>query len=263
MSQALADLESGLKVSLINRSSRSFALTQTGARVYEEAMQMMLAANAALDCIEPYGGQLQGRLSITLPIELAMSWLPQQLLAFYKQYPQLDIHIHAVDDEVDLPQSDIELAIRCRYQSPGHAISNPSRVIPVRLVAHPEQIEAYEQLIATEQPLPFIGFLPRQENHRLEVRKPGQTAITTIETMPLISVNNALLAHQLCRSAVGAALMLEPSLSLPDQKQPLAPLLQGCDFGHVQLLPIYRDAIPRRAAQLLVDHLLGTDYNKS
>lgn len=255
VSQALTDLEQRLAVSLLQRSARAFSLTEVGHQVYEDAQRMMKAANDALDAVEPAGGSVSGHISITLPTELAMGWLPERLVRFNQDYPDVDVTVRAEDQTVDLAQSDIELALRAKYVKPSLSEEPASEItIPLVLAAHKDCLDSYHRLIEQGKSLPFIGFSQRSQNNQVLVSQNG--SLRTIKTQPQMTVNNGLLARQLCRHKVGAALLLSSTIEeFGVAGNELQPIFPECDYGQLQLDMVCRDVLPRRIVTLLAETL--------
>src|SRR5690625_5846151 len=89
--QLVQQLETHLRVKLLNRTTRRVKLTQDGAAYYERAVQLL----TELDDVESSLGDSQtsprGRLRDDVPSTLARMVFIQALSAFYAQYTEIHV----------------------------------------------------------------------------------------------------------------------------------------------------------------------------
>lgn len=108
VTRAIADLEKHLGARLLNRSSRSLALTEIGHAYLERARQIV----AALDDADALAGMAsdapEGTLRVLCPPAFAVHQLAQHLPRFHQLYPRIGIEIaatgpvEAADDNFDV-----------------------------------------------------------------------------------------------------------------------------------------------------------------
>lgn len=111
-SQRIAQLEAGLGVRLLNRSTRLVTLTAAG-QVYLDYCRRIrneaLAAQAAM-------GHLRagptGRLRVTCPEITASHFMPAFLQDFAKTYPEITVDLIATNRALDLVRERIDFAFR-------------------------------------------------------------------------------------------------------------------------------------------------------
>ena len=96
VSEALSDLEQELGVTLAVRTTRKLELTQTGAAFSGAVTRMLSAAREALEIVAP-DRPVSGKISITLPVELAAHWLPERIASFQQKHPDVAFRIEASD----------------------------------------------------------------------------------------------------------------------------------------------------------------------
>ncbi|WP_151548721.1 MULTISPECIES: LysR substrate-binding domain-containing protein [Corynebacterium] len=97
LSQALAALESGLGVQLIERSTRKVIVTPIGAKLLPFAKATLEQANSFLSQARGADGPLQGPLTIGIIPTAAPYLLPELLTLLYQDYPELEPRI--VEDQ--------------------------------------------------------------------------------------------------------------------------------------------------------------------
>ncbi|RVJ29469.1 LysR substrate-binding domain-containing protein [Sinorhizobium medicae] len=115
LSKRVAELERNLGVRLINRTSRHFAVTETGKDFYRHAAAMMIEAEAAENVVRGRLAEPNGTVRITASVptvQLSLApILPQLALA----YPKLRVTLHATDRFVDIIQEGFDLAVRDHF----------------------------------------------------------------------------------------------------------------------------------------------------
>jgi LysR family hydrogen peroxide-inducible transcriptional activator len=97
LSQALAALESGLGLQLIERSTRRVLVTPAGKRLLPQAMATIEAADRFLATAAGAGDRLTGSLRMGLIPTVAPYVLPSLLPALAEQMPALSLHL--VEDQ--------------------------------------------------------------------------------------------------------------------------------------------------------------------
>ncbi|WKD61385.1 Hydrogen peroxide-inducible genes activator [Corynebacterium ciconiae DSM 44920] len=97
LSQALAALESGLGVQLIERSTRKVIVTPIGAKLLPYAKATLEQANSFLSQARGADGPLQGPLTIGIIPTAAPYLLPELLRLLQRDYPELEPRI--VEDQ--------------------------------------------------------------------------------------------------------------------------------------------------------------------
>lgn len=90
LSQALASLEQGLGVQLVERSTRTVLMTAAGTRLLERATAAVVAADGFLVQASDLGGQWSGPLRLGLIPTVAPYLLPALLPALRSDHPDID-----------------------------------------------------------------------------------------------------------------------------------------------------------------------------
>lgn len=112
LSRRVAHLEERLKVRLIQRSTRSFALTEAGRLLYVHAAEMVKEGNAAYDSLSHHVTQPSGIIRISCPSVLAQYHLAPILPGFMSAYPLIQVYLDATDRPVQVIEERIDLALR-------------------------------------------------------------------------------------------------------------------------------------------------------
>jgi DNA-binding transcriptional LysR family regulator len=108
----LKKLETQLEVTLLNRSTRTMALTEAGLAYYERCRVITEQANAANQQIENIKSEPQGLIKISCPVNVGMQLLVPAISHFKRQYPKITIDMQLSDDVVDIIKQGFDIAIR-------------------------------------------------------------------------------------------------------------------------------------------------------
>lgn len=112
LSRRIAALEDHLGVRLIQRSARSFAVTQVGDVVYGHAQKMVSEAEAAEAAANQALAEPSGTVRISASVMMGELVLAQLLAEFAQLYPKVRITLSLSDRFVDVAAEHYDLAIR-------------------------------------------------------------------------------------------------------------------------------------------------------
>lgn len=105
-------LEARLGAVLLNRSTRSVTLTDTGRSYYEDARRVLEQLDAADDAIAGQGGDVKGVLRVAAPVSFATLHIAPILPELRTRYPRLVLDLRLSDEVASLVDESIDVAIR-------------------------------------------------------------------------------------------------------------------------------------------------------
>ena len=112
LSEALRRLETRLGVRLLNRTTRSVAPTEAGARLLERLSPALSEVEAALDVVNGFRDRPAGILRLNVPVSATRLVLPRIVSPFLEAYPDILLDIVAEDGFVDLLAAGCDAGIR-------------------------------------------------------------------------------------------------------------------------------------------------------
>lgn len=112
ISRQMRRLERALGTRLLERSTRSLRLTESGERVYRHGQQMLEAASHAVDAASHLSEQPRGRVSLSAPISVAKNVIHPLIPEFLRAYPEVDVQLLFVDHDVDPIRDHVDIVIR-------------------------------------------------------------------------------------------------------------------------------------------------------
>ncbi|QPC91268.1 LysR family transcriptional regulator [Mesorhizobium sp. INR15] len=126
LSETIRRLETGLGVRLLNRTTRSVAPTEAGARLLERLGPALGEVEAALDVVNGFRDRPAGTLRLNVPVVAARLILPRIVPPFLAAFPDIRLEVIADDALVDV------LAVGCdagiRY---GELLEQDMIAIPI------------------------------------------------------------------------------------------------------------------------------------
>lgn len=114
LSRRIGLLEERLGVRLIQRSSRTFVVTELGQAYYARCRAMLVEAEAAQTVIESIHAQPCGTVRLACPMGLLHAHVGAMLVQFAQQYPKVNVQLMGINRAVDLVSEGFDLALRIR-----------------------------------------------------------------------------------------------------------------------------------------------------
>ena len=114
LSRRIALLEQQLGARLIQRSTRSFVVTDIGQTYYTHCKAMLVEADAAEESIARTHAEPCGIVRMSCPVALLDTQVGTMVAAFMHQYPQVQLHLDATNRRVDVVAEGIDVALRVR-----------------------------------------------------------------------------------------------------------------------------------------------------
>lgn len=112
LSEAVRRLEARLGVRLLNRTTRSVAPTEAGARLLERLAPALTEVAAALDVVNGFRDRPAGTLRLNVPVSAARLVLPKIVPGFLAAYPDIRLDVVAEDGFVDVLAAGCDAGIR-------------------------------------------------------------------------------------------------------------------------------------------------------
>lgn len=114
LSRRITQLEEQLETRLLQRSTRSFTVTEAGQVFYRHCRAMLIEAEAAREAIDTLRAEPRGLVRLTCPIALLHVHVGAMLAQFMVKYPQVTLQLEETNRRVDVLNESVDLAIRVR-----------------------------------------------------------------------------------------------------------------------------------------------------
>lgn len=112
VSRQISALEDDLGVRLLNRTSRRLSLTEAGQVYLERAERLIQDMDELRDAVGQLAVRPRGSLRVQSRISLGTQYVAPLIPAFLAKYPDLKIDLWLTDNDLDLVEHGIDLAIR-------------------------------------------------------------------------------------------------------------------------------------------------------
>jgi len=112
LSEAVRRLEERLGVRLLNRTTRSVALTEAGTHLLQRLAPALGEIEASVDAVHAFRGGPAGTLKLNVPATVARLVLPAIVTPFLKTYPKIRLEVVVEDSLVDVLAAGCHAGIR-------------------------------------------------------------------------------------------------------------------------------------------------------
>lgn len=244
-------LEETLGVRLLKRSTRSFALTDEGQRLYDKASGPVDVLVRALDDLQAGDGVLGGLIRLTVPADFPTALLASAITSFTQAHTAVRFQIMSTNAVMDLVEDNIDIGVRVGVNPTQTAIER--RLLDIEWAFYastswlerkgrPENISEVEDFIS---PQPVLrGYL---EKHVL-----GGVSLPA----GAIEVDSHALARDLMLKGFGVALLPQGLCQDAVMSGNAEPLLPHAGLRPTRLnltFPNRADMVPRVRA--FADHI--------
>jgi DNA-binding transcriptional LysR family regulator len=262
LSRRVADLEKRVGLRLLQRSTRSLALTEAGVRFYARCTAAVESAQAAYDSVAELQREPSGTVRLACPVVMAQSYLAPILPGYLAQYPKVKVLMEASDRTVNLIEERFDLALRARPHmddEPG-LVAKTLGTARLILVASPAFLDAHgspkqPQGLAAMDSIGHISDLRDGIAHWSVKNSSSQSE--TVKTLPRLVTSDFRVQLEAAVHGIGIALMPEPIVSGALHKGQLEHVLADWTAaGHMLHLvyPTPRGMLP--AVRSLIDYLM-------
>ncbi|MGF6966611.1 DNA-binding transcriptional LysR family regulator [Paraburkholderia sp. WC7.3g] len=142
VSRQIKRLEEALGTRLLERSTRSIRVTDTGAQVYRYCSDMVGAASGAVDIAGQGVGEPTGKVRVSAPIAFARSVVHPLIPEFLRSWPDVDVQLMFEDREVDPLREDVDIVIRLTRSPPLGLAARRLGTVKWLLCASPAYLDA-------------------------------------------------------------------------------------------------------------------------
>ncbi|EDP8644871.1 L-tartrate utilization transcriptional activator TtdR [Salmonella bongori] len=136
-------LEATLATTLLNRSARGVALTESGQRCYEQAMHILTQYQRLVDEVTQLKSRPVGMIRIGCSFGFGRSHIAPAITELMRNYPELQVHFELFDRQIDLVQDNIDLDIRINDVIPDYYIAHLLTKNKRILCASPTYLQKY------------------------------------------------------------------------------------------------------------------------
>jgi DNA-binding transcriptional LysR family regulator len=143
VSRQIKRLEAALGTRLLERSTRSVRVTDSGAQIYRYCRDMLGAASGAVDVAGQAVGEPRGKVSVSAPVAFAKAVIHPLMPGFLRNWPDVDVQLIFDDREVDPLRDNVDMVIRLTRSPPMGLAARRLGSVKWLLCASPAYLEAH------------------------------------------------------------------------------------------------------------------------
>ncbi|SDR19500.1 DNA-binding transcriptional regulator, LysR family [Rhizobiales bacterium GAS191] len=240
LSQTIRSLEERLGVRLLNRTTRSVAVTEAGERLLSHLQPVLLGLDQAVEAVNSFRDTPTGRLRLTVIRHAAIAMIAPLIPRFLAQYPEIELEIAADDGHGDIVQGRFDAGIRI-----GELIDQD--MIALRIVEEYRMVAVAAPSYLGDNPPPMLPRELQTHNcirqrmgwdggvHPWEFEQAGERIEVAVEGSLIVNDTQLVLSATL--DGVGIAYLPEGCL--------------GPHFAAGRLVPLLEDWSVRRSGLFL------------
>src|SRR6266850_706298 len=237
-SKHVMHLEKHLGTRLLNRSSRSLSLTESGRLFFERCKGILEEVHGAELAVGSVSGAPRGTLRITAPSWTATRSMVDLLAAYRRLYPEVVVDISFEDRFVDLIAEGYDLALRATADPlPAGLIARPLGPMPFVIAASPEYLrrcgipKVPQDLAQHDSVMIGNGQSWRLTGPNGEVEVPARVVLR-------FASMTVAVAHAVC-TGIGLAPLPHIIFEDPVFREALCPVLTQYPLRHPHLYALY------------------------
>jgi len=241
ISKNIKELEEYLGSPLINRTTRTLAVTDDGQNYYNQIRHILDDLSNADLAIRETGHSLKGVLRISAPMSFGLTIINSAICEFMKLYPEIKVELELNDQYTDLIGGGFDIAIRGGGTLKDSSLKQRKLLTLKRvLCASPEYIKNVAKLKTPEDLTKHncIIYSLLESPTQWTCAKAGKQQTITIPPGSY-TVNNSLALTQAAVAGLGISLMPEILIQTELKSQSLVPLLPEWEFESHALYAIY------------------------
>jgi DNA-binding transcriptional LysR family regulator len=255
-SKHLMHLEKHLGTRLLNRSSRSLSLTESGKLFLERCKAILEEVEEAESAVGSVSGVPRGTLRVTAPSWAATRLLVDMVASYRQRCPEVVVDLSFEDRFVDLIEEGYDLAIRATADPPpAGLIARPLRPMPFVIAASREYLQRYG-IPQSPENLAQHDCVMVGNGHSWPLAGPkGDIDVPARVVLRFGSMTIAV-AHAVC-AGIGLASLPRIIFEDPMFKDALCPVLVQHPLRHPHLYAVYvsRKHLPLKI-RTFIDHMV-------
>ena len=255
-SKRLMLLEKHLGTRLLNRSTHSLSLTESGKLFFERCKVILEEIDEAESAVGAVSGVPRGTLRVTAPSWAATRQVVDLVAAYRQRYPEVVVDLSFEDRFVDLIEEAYDLAIRATSDPlPAGLIARPLRPVPFVIAASRNYLKRYSVQQSPEDLAQHDSIMIGNGESWHLADPSGNIEVPARVVLRFGSMTIAV-AHAVC-AGVGLAALPRIIFEDPMFKDALCPVLTKHPLRHPHLYALYvsRKHLPLKI-RTFIDYLI-------
>ncbi|QEZ91562.1 MULTISPECIES: LysR family transcriptional regulator [Proteus] len=249
-------LETELDVSLLNRNTRRFSLTETGEMLYQDFRQVLIQLEQTLDKARLGQQELQGSLRLSSTAEFGEHYILPLLNQFMQLHPKLKVQYAFNSSIEDLINHKLDLAIRLGTLKDSNYRSTKLADYEISLVISPHLLQKFS--IKTINDLSAIPYLANSNlrQSKLSASSEFNTLLSQLAQDAYFETNTIAALKKMVLSHAGMTILPHWYIHQELLEEKLVVLFPELSLltQSVNIIFPYSEHIPRKT-RLFIDYL--------
>ncbi len=259
VSYHIKKLETQLGIKLLNRSTRSIALTEAGSQYYERCRVIVEQALAANQQIENLKNNPTGLIKIACPVSVGLHTIVPALNSFRQLYPNIQLEINLSDEVVNIIKDGFDIAIRGAALADSSLQATKLSTLSTCLCASPEYLLKYGRPNTPAQLASHDWVVYKLAASVLELKKGNRSY--SVKLKGNISTNNAAARTAFVEGGHGLGRIPTYDAAPKIKTGSLVQLLDDYQLNDIDVYAVFPPgAAESKKLRLLIDYL--KDYFK-
>ena len=259
VSYHIKKLETQLGIKLLNRSTRSIALTEAGSQYYERCRVIVEQALAANQQIENLKNNPTGLIKIACPVSVGLHTIVPALNSFRQVYPNIQLEINLSDEVVNIIKDGFDIAIRGAALADSTLQATKLSTLSTCLCASPEYLLKYGRPNTPAQLASHDWVVYKLAASVLELKKGNRSY--SVKFKGNISTNNAAARTAFVEGGHGLGRIPTYDAAPKIKAGSLVQLLDDYQLNDIDVYAVFPPgAAESKKLRLLIDYL--KDYFK-
>lgn len=266
LSRKVSRLEQQLGVTLLERTTRSQTLTESGQlflthcrRIQEEKAQALAVVSEALKSVK-------GSLKLGASVAIGHHVLKDKLRDFLDQYPDITLQLNLLNQRVDLIEEGFDMVIRIGKLDDSRLVAKHLGTISRRLYASQRYLDQTAKRITVDSLDQHNVLLmrPMQSRNQLTLQKGDSTQ--TIKVIPRLVTDDLLIIKQGVVDGLGIAVLPDYLCREAFEQGLIRPVCKPWCMPPVEIYAVYpknRTTLPKVSALLTFIQTLFADKLKN
>lgn len=239
LSKHVAQLESSLKVRLLQRTTRHVSLTEMGKLYLDKCMPILEELDELESRVQNIHTEPSGELTISAPTSFSELHLMNVISLFGSRYPDVKINMALSDRLVDIVEEGFDLALRIGKLADSSLVARRITTINTVICASPDYLEQYGEPLTPKELTEHSCIIDTNHHkpHSWTFQFNGK--MQSINIKGQFQVNNAVAVKELALAGHGIALCPQFVMGDSVKQGKLKLIFADNKFEHAALYAVY------------------------
>ena len=229
ISRQVSALEADLNLPLFARHARGLILTEQGETLYRTVHDVLQKLETTVSSLTESTERPQGKLRVTTTVGLGTGWLTTRVHEFLELYPDVQLELILIDEELDLATRQADCAIRLRQPQQADIIQRKLFTVHFHMYAAPVYLKRHGQPknleeLDSHKILAFGESAPAYLADTNWLKTAGRP--DSNPRIPLCEANNMVALRKITEGGAGIAVLPD---YIVDNSHTLVPLMQSAE----------------------------------